>query len=132
MQIFDGLIAEYELRAKYNDDVRDYEVYSMLIKAREDIVSRMQASYIVKYKETVHVEIDEPEDVDVYTFHCPNCGNELGDSDWDGHPTSDWQGYCGDCGQKIDWMHDVSFPKVTDRRFAKGVRVGEIYGNTME
>lgn len=34
IEIFDGLIAEYELRAKYNDDPRDYETYSMLIKAR--------------------------------------------------------------------------------------------------
>lgn len=34
MQLFDGLIAEYELRAKYNDDTRDYEVYSMLVNAR--------------------------------------------------------------------------------------------------
>lgn len=34
LNLFDGLIAEYELRAKYNDDVRDYKVYSMLVNAR--------------------------------------------------------------------------------------------------
>lgn len=34
MQLFDGLISEYELRAKYNDDQRDYEIYSMLVNAR--------------------------------------------------------------------------------------------------
>lgn len=42
MLLFDGLIAEYELRAKYNDDQRDYEIYSMLINARGILVDQMK------------------------------------------------------------------------------------------
>lgn len=72
---------------------------------------QVPASYKMKYKETVRVEIDEPEDVDVFTFHCPCCDQELGDSDWDGMPTNDWLSYCDNCGQKIDWMHDVDVPE---------------------
>lgn len=42
MQLFDGLISEYELRAKYNDDQRDYEIYSMLVNARGILVEQLK------------------------------------------------------------------------------------------
>lgn len=42
IKVFDDLIAEWELRAKYNIDVRDYKTYSLLIKIRERIIQWQQ------------------------------------------------------------------------------------------
>lgn len=36
-KLLSDLISEYELRAKYNDDVRDYKMYSLLVKIREKL-----------------------------------------------------------------------------------------------
>ena len=42
MKLLSDLISEYELRAKYNDDGRDYQMYSMLVKAKELLKMEVQ------------------------------------------------------------------------------------------
>lgn len=37
-----SLIEEYELRAKYNDDARDYATYSMLLKVKTLVEKEME------------------------------------------------------------------------------------------
>lgn len=89
-------------------DRQTKEAINIAVKA---LKKQVKTPYKIKYKETIHVEIDEPEDVDVFSFHCPCCDQEQGDSDWDGHPDAEWLEYCSNCGQRIDWVHDVDLPK---------------------
>lgn len=37
-----GLISEYELRAKYNNDIRDYKTYSMLLKVMDIVKNEVE------------------------------------------------------------------------------------------
>ena len=62
-------------------------------KAKEALKKQIAIPYIIKK--------DEERNVD--TYHCPCCGLELGDSDWNGEPDKDWLPYCEQCGQKIKW-----------------------------
>lgn len=39
MRLLNSLIGEYEIRARYNSDPREYKTYSMLLKVKE-IVSK--------------------------------------------------------------------------------------------
>lgn len=74
----------------------------------------------------------------VYSFHCPNCGECMGDTYWEGNPTADWQSYCPDCGQHIDWVHDVEYPILDPEEEAELEKrdvthlVGAIYANEEE
>lgn len=40
LKVLSDLISEYELRAKYNDDQRDYVTYHVLVKAYEILKER--------------------------------------------------------------------------------------------
>lgn len=64
--------------------------------------------------------------VNVFTYNCPCCNQILGDSDWDGKPDKDWPEYCDNCGQHIDWLHDVEIPQFEEVTDCKRVKVGEI------
>lgn len=44
-----------------------------------------------------------------YSYHCPTCGENLGNSYWNTEPIESWEEYCEHCGQHIDWQHDVDY-----------------------
>lgn len=43
LKILSELVSEYELRARYNNDIRDYQIYSVLIKLQNMVIAELKA-----------------------------------------------------------------------------------------
>ena len=106
---------------------RDRHTNEALKKAIEALKKQVPMSYkMVHAPERTFKNGENGEIVNVFTYHCPCCNQELGDSDWDGKPDKEWLEYCDNCGQRIDWIHDVEIPKFEEVTDCRRVKVGAI------
>lgn len=70
-KVLKGLISEYELKVKYNNDTRDYEIYSMLLDVQKENEELQKTNSLLFEQEKEKIRIIQK------MINCYNCKHRI-------------------------------------------------------